>query len=97
VLHAYVLYFPVTCNPSRAVTLPHWQHIPRSGLGGDRGGAEREFCIDNLLVRIHFIIVMVRWAGLAPWEFEFPGRRILFPPSAETPRTPHRARQEFED
>jgi len=28
--------------------------------------------IDNLLVRIHFIIVMVRWTGLAPWEFEFP-------------------------
>ena len=26
----------------------------------------------NLLVRIHFIIVMIRWTGLAPWEFEFP-------------------------
>ena len=26
--------------------------------------------IDNLLVRIHFIIVMIRWTGLAPWEFE---------------------------
>ena len=24
------------------------------------------------LVRIHFIIVMIRWTGLAPWEFEFP-------------------------
>ena len=22
--------------------------------------------------RIHFIIVMIRWTGLAPWEFEFP-------------------------
>jgi len=32
----------------------------------------REFFIDNLLVRIHFIIVMIRWTGLAPWEFEFP-------------------------
>jgi len=31
---------------------------------------EREFFIDNLLVRIHFIIVMIRWTGLAPWEFE---------------------------
>ena len=31
----------------------------------------REFCIDNLLVRIHFIIVMIRWTGLAP--FPFPG------------------------
>ena len=34
--------------------------------------AGREFFIDNLLVRIHFIIVMIRWTGLAPWEFEFP-------------------------
>ena len=36
---------------------------------------EREFFIDNLLVRIHVIIVMIRWTGLAAWEFEspFPG------------------------
>jgi len=27
---------------------------------------EREFFIVNLLVRIHFIIVMIRWTGLAP-------------------------------
>ena len=33
---------------------------------------EREFFIDNLLVRIHFIVVMIRWTGLAPWEFESP-------------------------
>ena len=33
---------------------------------------EREFFIDNLLVRIHFIIVMITWARLAPWEFKFP-------------------------
>ena len=32
----------------------------------------RELSIDNLLVRIHFIIVMIRWTGFAPWEFEFP-------------------------
>ena len=30
---------------------------------------EREFFIDNLLVRIHFIIVMIRWTGFAPCEF----------------------------
>jgi len=30
------------------------------------------FFIDNLLVRIHFIIEMIRWTGLAPWECEFP-------------------------
>jgi len=27
---------------------------------------KREFFIDSLLVRIHFIIVMIRWTGLAP-------------------------------
>ena len=25
----------------------------------------------NLLVQIHFVIVMIRWTGLAPWGFEF--------------------------
>ena len=40
--------------------------------------AERDFSIDNLLVRIHFIIEMIWWTGLAPWEFEspFPGSLI---------------------
>ena len=33
---------------------------------------ERGFFIDNLLVRIHCIIKMIWWTGLAPWEFEFP-------------------------
>jgi hypothetical protein len=33
---------------------------------------ERDFFIANLLVRIHYTIVMIRWTGLAPWEFEFP-------------------------
>ena len=37
-----------------------------------RRAREREFFIDSLLVRIYFIIVMIRWTGLAPWEFEFP-------------------------
>ena len=41
-------------------------------LGRLRGLLERDFFIDNLLVRIHFIIVMIRWTGLAPWELEFP-------------------------
>ena len=35
-------------------------------------GGEREFFMDNLLIRIHFIIMMTRWTGLAPCEFEFP-------------------------
>jgi len=33
---------------------------------------EREFCIDNLLLRIHFIIEMIWWTGLASWEFDRP-------------------------
>ena len=33
---------------------------------------EKEFFNHNLLVRIHYIIVMIKWTGLAPWEFEFP-------------------------
>jgi hypothetical protein len=40
--------------------------------------SEREFFIEELLVRIHLIIVMIRWTGLAPWEFEF------FPPGILT-------------
>ena len=35
-------------------------------------GKEREFFTDNRLVRNHFIIVMIRWTGLASWELEFP-------------------------
>ena len=77
--------------------------LPEASLAeGDRGREdadmsafqkwypERELFIDNLLVRIHFIIVMIRWTGLAPWEFEFP-----FPGSltstflvVSTPRNP---------
>ena len=43
---------------------------PRASNCHARG--EREFFIDNLLVRIHFISVMIRWTGLARWELEFP-------------------------
>ena len=35
-----------------------------------RRRAKREFFIDNVLVRIHFIIEMIWWTDLAPWEFE---------------------------
>jgi len=35
----------------------------------DKICSQREFSIVNLLVRIHFIIVMIGWTGLAPWEF----------------------------
>ena len=29
------------------------------------GGDEKEFFVDNLLVRIHFIIEMIRWTGFS--------------------------------
>ena len=34
--------------------------------------SEQDACRKSSSVRIHFIIVMIRWTGLAPWEFEFP-------------------------
>ena len=40
---------------------------------------ERKFIIDNLLVRIHFSIEMIRRTGLVPWEFEFPFPGSLAP------------------
>ena len=51
-----------------------WDLLKPVGLEMERllGSTERDFFIDNLLVRIHFIIVMIRWTGLAPWKFEFP-------------------------
>ena len=42
--------------------------INRTESGPLHPAPEREFVIDNLLVRIHSIIVMIRWTGLAPWE-----------------------------
>ena len=68
------------------LTLPHTWNVLRWGCffqyialnpatGGTNQGSrhrgEREFFIDNLLVRIHCIIVMIRWTGLALWELEF--------------------------
>jgi len=47
---------------------------------------EREFFIDNLLVRIHFIIVIITWTDLAQLEFRtphFPGRVIFFNPVSQ--------------
>ena len=39
-------------------------------LSGAPPRRERELCADNLLVQIRLVIVMIRWTGLAPWEFE---------------------------
>ena len=48
---------------------------------GAPAGEERDLCIDNLLVRTHFIIETISWTGLAPWEFEFPFPGALYLPS----------------
>ena len=39
---------------------------------------EKKILVDNLLVRIHFIIKMIEWTGPASWaiEFPFPGSLI---------------------
>jgi len=48
--------------------------VPRpEGVVAPAYQRERVFFIDKLLVRIHFIIVMIGWTGLAPWELNFPG------------------------
>ena len=37
---------------------------------------DRDFFTGNLLLRIHFVIEMIWWTGLTPWEFE-----LTFPSS----------------
>jgi len=51
--------------------------VERAAVGAGSVSHPREFFIGNLLVRIHFIIVMIRWAGLALWEFQLPFRGSL--------------------
>jgi len=51
---------------------------------------ERDVFFDNLLVRIHFIIEMIWWTGLAPWQAG-PSQRHPRKPdaSAKTELQPH--------
>jgi len=55
-----------------------------------RSCREREFFVDDLLVQIHFVIEMIWWTGLAPWEFELPGSltSTLSPLAAERAQSP---------
>ena len=63
----------VTAESKALATL--LSHDSVSADASDRARIERlsqvERVIDNLLVRIHFIIVLIRWTGLASWEFQF--------------------------
>ena len=45
-------------------------------MGGGRL-PKRKFFVDKLPVRVRFIIVMIWWTGLVPWEFECPFRGSL--------------------
>ena len=54
--------------PKKAEATPGWVTLGSMSAYAPEG----EFFSDNLLVRIHFIILMIGWTGLAPWEFEFP-------------------------
>ena len=63
-------------------TLADPRRLFRTSLKGAKGqmaprvvwlqGQERDFFIDNLLVRIRLFIEMIWWTGLASWDFEFP-------------------------
>jgi hypothetical protein len=72
--------FNTSTDRSRTASSPACALLPRSPLrshttarnecgAGFDVRVEREFFIDNLLVRIHRCFW---WTGLAPWEFEFP-------------------------
>ena len=59
-------------NSCHNTSLRRWSRTCAARRRRSAAQREREFVIDNLLDRIHFIIVMIRWTSLAPWEFEFP-------------------------
>ena len=57
----------------------------------------RQFFLDpnKVLVRFHFIIEMIRWTGLAPWEFEFPFPGSLTSTFLEACQLKHRPSTEW--
>jgi hypothetical protein len=68
---------PLTLRPNLHLPQPKPQ-TSNARSQSEQFFSEREFLIDNLLVRNHLIIEIVWWTGLAPWEFAFPfpGSRI---------------------
>ena len=65
---------------------------PRGPAKGDAQSAEKNYVLGKVLVRILFIIEMIRWTGLAPWEFELPLSRPRATPRApSTPTSPARS------
>jgi len=56
----------------------HRERPEEEQVGPDhRPHLKRDLFIENILVRIHFIILIIRWTGRAPWEYEFPFPGIL--------------------
>jgi len=63
---------PKAVQHPRTGTVALWMILSLSVNGTRCPLLLKRVFIDNLLVRIHFIIVMIRWTDLAPCEFEFP-------------------------
>ena len=65
-------YVGPICRPTSGLRPPPRVSVLSVGLGAAGPlqllPAERDFFIDSLLVRTHFITVMIRWTGLAPRE-----------------------------
>ena len=51
-----------------STALTKWTH---TDAGQPTWEESQRFLPVQVPVRIHFIIVMIRWTGLAPWEFAF--------------------------
>jgi len=60
-----------------------WDHLtPPLSIqlpAGDACLTRRGFVIDNLLVRNHFDILIIRWTGLASWDHRIPFLQIQLP------------------
>ena len=67
------------------------------GEGQDQPCREREFFIDNLLVQIHFIIVMIRWTGLKGPQLGVPlhGARVVRGEGEHQPCTSSQYKNEY--
>ena len=58
--------------------------------------SETDFFVDNLLVRIHYVVVTIRRTGLAPWELNFLFQVALHLPSYTWQVQPYVEKHSFE-
>ena len=60
-------------NPPALAPLGVFEDVSRSSVSRPSASNwQREFFIENLLVRIYYTIVMIRRTGLALWELQIP-------------------------